>query len=206
MSKVTQKELSLTSKNENPLKVLVACEFSGKVREAFRKLGHDAWSNDLLPADDGSGFHIQDDCMEAIKSRQWDLIIMHPPCTALAVSGNRWYGKGMPKHNERLESIKWTLDLWELAKRHARIGVVMENPVGVLPMKPTQYIQPWQFGHGETKKTGLWLHNLPPLKPTNIVEGREQRIWRLPPSADRWKIRSETFQGIADAFADQWGP
>lgn len=205
MSKVNQKELTLTSKNENPLKVLVACEFSGKVREAFRKLGHDAWSNDLLPADDGSEFHIQDDCMEAIKSRQWDLIIMHPPCTALAVSGNRWYGKGMPKHNERLESIKWTLDLWELAKSHARIGVAMENPVGVLPMKPTQYIQPWQFGHGETKKTGLWLHNLPPLKPTNIVEGREQRIWRLPPSADRWKIRSETFQGIADAFADQWG-
>lgn len=185
------------------MKVLVACEFSGKVREAFRKLGHEAWSNDLLPADDGSEFHIQGDCMEVIKSRQWDIIIMHPPCTALAVSGNRWYGKGMPKHNERLEAIRWTVRLFEAAKDYAD-KVAMENPVGVLPMKPTQYIQPWQFGHGETKKTGLWLHNLPPLEPTNIVEGREQRIWKLPPSADRWKIRSETFQGIADAFAAQW--
>lgn len=186
------------------MNVLVACEYSGVVRDAFIAKGHNAISCDLLPTD-RPGPHIQGDCIDAIKSRQWDLIIMHPPCTALAVSGNRWYGKGMPKHNERLESIKWTLDLWELAKRHARIGVAMENPVGVLPMKPTQYIQPWQFGHGETKKTGLWLHNLPPLVPTDIVEGREQRIWKLPPSADRWKIRSTTFQGIADAMAAQWG-
>jgi hypothetical protein len=186
------------------MKVLVACEYSGKVREAFRRRGHDAWSNDLLPADDGSEFHIQGDCVEVIKSRQWDLIIMHPPCTALAVSGNRWYGAGMPKHRERVEAMAWTVGLFDMAKDYAD-RVAMENPVGVLPMKPTQYIQPWQFGHGETKKTGLWLHNLPPLEPTNIVEGREQRIWKLPPSADRWKIRSETFQGIADAMADQWG-
>lgn len=186
------------------MNVLVACEYSGVVRDAFIAKGHNAISCDLLPTD-RPGPHIQGDCIDAIKSRQWDLIIMHPPCTALAVSGNRWYGNGMPKHNERLDAIKWTLDLWELAKRHARIGVAMENPVGVLPMKPTQYIQPWQFGHGETKKTGLWLHNLPPLVPTDIVEGREQRIWKLPPSADRWKIRSTTFQGIADAMAAQWG-
>lgn len=186
------------------MRVLVACEYSGKVREAFRKLGHDAWSCDLLPADDNSPFHIQGDCVPVIQ-QCWDIIIMHPPCTALAVSGNRWYGKGMPKHSERLESIKWTTALYNLAKEHARAGACMENPVGVLPIKPTQYIQPWQFGHGETKKTGLWLHGLPPLEPTNIVEGREQRIWKLPPSPDRWKIRSTTFQGIADAMANQWG-
>jgi hypothetical protein len=182
---------------------LVACEYSGKVREAFRKLGHDAWSNDLLPADDGSPYHIQGDCVDQI-NQAWDMIIMHPPCTALAVSGNRWYGKGMPKHKDRIDAINWTVGLWEWAKCNAEY-VAMENPVGVLPMKPTQYIQPWQFGHGETKKTGLWLHNLPPLEPTDIVEGREQRIWKLPPTADRWKLRSETFQGIADAFADQLG-
>lgn len=188
------------------MRVLVACEYSGIVRDAFRKRGHDAWSNDILPSDADNAYHIQGDCMDAIVHRgPWDLIIMHPPCTALAVSGNRWYGKGMPKHAERVEAIRWTKRLFDLATREARIGVAMENPVGVLPIKPTQYIQPWQFGHGETKKTGLWLHNLPPLEPTDIVEGREQRIWKLPPSEDRWKIRSTTFQGIADAMADQWG-
>jgi hypothetical protein len=185
------------------MKILVACEYSGKVREAFRRLGHDAWSCDLLPADDGSEFHIQGDCVPVIKCG-WDLIIMHPPCTALAVSGNRWYGRGMPKHQERIDSMSWTVALFELAKAYAP-RVAMENPVGVMPIQATQYIQPWQFGHGETKKTGLWLHGLPPLTPTNIVDGREQRIWKLPPSSDRWKIRSETFQGIADAMADQWG-
>lgn len=97
------------------MKVLVACEYSGKVREAFRKLGHDAWSNDLLPSDDNSLFHFQDDCIDVIK-RGWDIIIMHPPCTALAVSGNRWYGKGTPKHDERLASIEWTMGLWHLAR------------------------------------------------------------------------------------------
>lgn len=185
------------------MKVLVACEYSGKVRESFRKLGHDAWSCDLLPADDGSEFHIQGDCVPVIM-RGWDLIIMHPPCTALCVSGNRWYGRGMPKHQERIDSIEWTTSLFELAKQHAK-SVAMENPVGVLPMKATQYIQPWQFGHGETKNTGLWLHNLKPLYPTDIVEGRENRIHKMPPTADRWKIRSETYQGIADAMANQWG-
>jgi hypothetical protein len=183
--------------------VLVACEYSGTVRDAFIAAGHDAISCDLLPTD-APGPHIQGDCLEAIRSRHWDLIIMHPPCTALAVSGNRWYGRGMPRHNERQESIQWTLALFGLAKQHAD-SVCMENPVGVLPIPAAQYIQPWQFGHGETKKTGLWLHNLPPLVPTCVVEGREQRIWKLPPSADRWKIRSTTFAGIAVAMAQQWG-
>ena len=185
------------------MRVLVACECSGKVREAFRKLGHTAFSNDTQAADDGSVWHLQADCMAAIK-QGWDLIIMHPTCTALAVSGNRWYGKGMPKHEERLKAIDWTMDLWELAKFHANM-VAMENPVGVIPMTATQYIQPWQFGHGETKKTGLWLHNLRPLNPTNIVDGRDDRIHKMPPSADRAKLRSETYQGIADAMANQWG-
>ncbi len=185
------------------MKVLIACESSGKVREAFRKLGHEAWSNDILPADDVSEFHIQGDCVEVIK-RGWDLIIMHPPCTALCVSGNRWYGKGMPKHQARIDSMAWTVALWELAKFHAE-RVCMENPVGVIQMPATQYVQPWQFGHGETKKTGFWLHNLPALTPTDIVEGRENRVHKMPPSQDRWKKRSETYQGIADAMADQWG-
>lgn len=185
------------------MKVLVACEYSGKVRQAFRSLGHDAWSCDLLPSDDNSEHHIQGDCIPIIK-QGWDLIIMHPPCTALAVSGNRWYGNGMPKNNERIKSIKWTVELFELAKKHSA-KVAMENPVGVIPIPATQYIHPWQFGHGEMKKTGLWLHGLDPLMPTQIVDGREQRIWKLPPTHDRWKIRSETFQGIADAMASQWG-
>lgn len=184
------------------MRVLIACEYSGKVRDAFLRLGHDAMSCDLLPTD-APGPHYQGDVLDIIGD-SWDIIIMHPPCTALAVSGNRWYGRGMPKHQERIKAIEWTMMLWQRAKDNARVGACMENPVGVLPVPPSQYIQPWQFGHGETKKTGLWLHNLPPLEPTNIVEGREQRIWKLPPSKDRWKIRSETYQGIADGMAAQW--
>lgn len=193
------------------MRVLVACEYSGVVREAFRARGHDAQSNDLLPADDKSPCHIQGDCWPVI-SEGWDLIIMHPPCTALAVSGNRWYGRGMPKHAERLEAVRWTVALWEHAKAHAP-KVALENPVGVLPMAPTQYVQPWQFGHTESKKTGLWLHGLPPLVETKNVHeemmclprNERERLHYLPPSADRWKIRSTTFQGIADAMAVQWG-
>lgn len=185
------------------MRVLVACEFSGVVRDAFAARGHDAWSNDLLPSE-RPGNHIEGDCGEAIRSRPWDLIVMHPPCTALAVSGNRWYGEGMPRNAERRKAIAWTELLWEDACNYAP-RVCMENPVGVLPMRPTQYIQPWQFGHGETKKTGLWLHGLPPLQPTNVVEGREPRVHRMPPSDTRWMERSRTYQGIADAMADQWG-
>ena len=190
------------------MRVLIACESSGVVREAFRALGHAAWSCDLLPAEDGSPYHLQEDCVKAVRGGSvfavWDLIVMHPPCTAICVSGNRWYGSGMPKHAERIKAIQWTMELWELATRFCP-RVAMENPVGVLPMKATQYVQPWQFGHGETKKTGLWLHGLDPLQPTNIVEGREQRVWKLGPSPDRSKIRSKTYEGIASAMASQWG-
>ena len=195
------------------MNVLVACEYSGKVREAFRALGHDAYSCDLLPADDKSWNHYQGDCWGVIADPafDWNLIIMHPPCVALAVSGNAWYGKGMPKNQQRLDSIDWTMALYEHAKKHAP-RVAFENPVGVLPIKPTQYVQPWQFGHPESKKTGLWLHNLPSLVETNNVKelfdtlpkNQQQRLHYLPPSADRWKIRSETFTGIAEAMASQW--
>jgi len=194
------------------MRVLVACEYSGKVREAFRALGHDAYSCDLLPADDNSPHHFEGDCWPVIE-KGWDLIMMHPPCTALAVSGNAHYGTGMAKNAMRHEAIEWTMALYDHAKKHAD-KVAFENPVGVLPIKPTQYVQPYEYGHSESKKTGLWLHNLPPLKPTNIVEKPECGYWdnqtpsgqnKLGPSADRWKIRSETYQGIADAIADQWG-
>lgn len=197
------------------MKMLVACEYSGVVRDAFIKRGHDAISCDLLPTD-SEGPHIQGDCVAAIASRQWDLIIMHPPCTALTVAGNSTYGEGQPKYSERLASVEWTRRLWELAKAHAK-HVAMENPVGVLPrlagLKPSQYVQPWMFGHLEQKKTGLWLHGLPSLVETDNVydemmklpKRERERLHYLPPSAVRWKIRSTTFQGIADAMASQWG-
>ena len=194
------------------MKVLILCESSGTVREAFRSLGHDAWSSDILPADDGSPKHIQGDCVDVLEANErWDLIIMHPPCTALAVSGNATYAKGMPKHHKRLESIEWTTKLWKLATNICD-HVCMENPVGVLPFKPTQYVQPWMFGHPESKKTGLWLHGLPKLEDTDNVKEvydslprREQmRLHYLPPSAHRWKIRSKTFSGLAQAMAVQW--
>ena len=182
--------------------ILIGCETSGKTREAFRKLGHNTWSCDLLPSDDDSDRHMVMDVFEAV-AMGWDLILIHPPCTALCVSGNRHYGAGKPKHEERLRSIGWTSLLWQACKENAT-HAAMENPIGVLPFPSDQVIQPWQYGHGETKATCLWLHNLPELKPTNIVQGRDDRIHRLPPSEDRWKIRSETYQGIADAIADQW--
>ena len=194
------------------MRVLILCESSGTVREAFRSLGHDAWSSDILPADDGSPKHIQGDCVDVLEANElWNLIIMHPPCTALAVSGNATYAKGMPKHHKRLESIEWTTKLWKLATNICN-HVCMENPVGVLPFKPTQYVQPWMFGHPESKKTGLWLHGLPKLEDTDNVKEvydslprREQmRLHYLPPSADRWKIRSKTFQGLANAMAVQY--
>ena len=195
--------------------VLIGCEFSGTVRKAFRALGANAYSCDLLPDDNNSPNHVQRDAIEVIKSQHWDIIILHPPCTALAVSGNAWYGSGMPKYLERLEAVEWTQELWETAKKHSN-HVVLENPVGVLPRlsslpKPS-YVQPYQFGHMEQKKTGLFLHNLPPLEPTNDVYEEmmkltiqeRQRMHYLPPSKDRWKIRSKTFDGIAEAMAVQW--
>lgn len=191
------------------MKILVGCEESGKVREAFRKLGHDAWSCDLLPPRDGSIHHFEGDIFDYIKhSGGWDIIILHPPCTALSLSGNRWYGHNMPRHQERLDTIRWTMNLWEMAKRTAKIGCVLENPTSVIWRHlgaKVQYIQPHDFGHGETKKTGLALHNLPLLVATNKVAGRVPRIWKMPPGKNRKRDRSETCQGIADAMAEQWG-
>ena len=201
-TKGTAKGTKGTAKGTSKMRVLVGCEFSGTVRDAFKTAGADAWSNDLLETEQ-PGQHITGDVVDAINAGDWDLIILHPPCTALAVSGNAWYGKGMRDNDKRHEAITWTLGLWELAKSKCS-KVCLENPVGVLPIKPTQYVQPWQYGHGETKKTGLTLHGLPPLEPTDIVDGREPRVHMLPPSKDRWKLRSLTYQGIADAMANQW--
>lgn len=183
------------------MKVLVACEFSGIVREAFTKLGHDAWSCDILPTEI-PGQHIQDDVRNHIwLSGQWDLMICHPPCTHLAVSGARWFHEKRGEQEAALIFVKELLD--------AKIDkIALENPISIISSrirKPDQIIQPWQFGHGEVKATCLWLKNLPKLKPTNIVEGRSARVHREPPSKDRWKNRSRTMLGIAQAMAEQWG-
>jgi len=182
------------------MKVLIACEFSGVVREAFRARGHDAWSCDILPPDDGSPFHHQGTVLTILEN-DWDLMIAHPPCTHLASSGAGWF---KDKVNEQLWGIAFFM-----AMVNAKIDkIAVENPIGIMSSKyrkPDQIIQPWQFGHGETKATCLWLKNLPLLTPTNIVEGREQRIHKMPPSADRAKLRSITYAGIAQAMALQWG-
>lgn len=189
------------------MRVLVACESSGEVRRAFRARGHDAYSVDLLPADDDGEGHYQADAFAIIRDgaalRPWDLIIAHPPCTALAVSGNRWHAGTQGRIDAAVFVRRMAALMEQCATRYA-----IENPVGALSTlwrRPDQYVQPWQFGHGETKKTGLWLYNLPTLKPTNVVDGREQRVWKMGPSADRWKERSKTYTGIAEAMADQWG-
>ena len=185
------------------MRVLIACEYSGIVREAFTKLGHDAWSCDLLETDI-PGQHLVGDVrsyLSASAGWSWDLMIAHPPCTHLAVSGARWFSE---KKKEQFEALRFVADLLD-----APIPMIaLENPISVISSyirKPDQIIQPWQFGHGETKATCLWLKNLPQLVPTNIVDGREARIHRMAPSEDRWKLRSLTYQGIADAMADQWG-
>jgi site-specific DNA-cytosine methylase len=180
------------------MKVLVACEFSGIVREAFTRRGHDAWSCDLLPTEI-PGNHYQGDVMDIINDG-WDLMIGHPPCTHLAISGARWF-------KDKQEEQKQALEFVRLLMNAPIEKIAIENPISIISSKirkPDQIIQPWQFGHGETKATCLWLKNLPQLQPTNIVEGREQRIHKMPPSSDRWKNRSRTYQGIADAMASQW--
>lgn len=195
-------------KSETKLNVLVACEYSGAVRDAFISLGHNAISCDLLPTD-VPGPHYQGDVLDLISgdnAKKFDLLVAHPPCTRLANSGVRWL-------KER--------DLWEEMRQGAIFFrkfldcdiplIAVENPIPhkyaleIIGKKYTQIIQPWQFGHGETKATCLWLKGLPNLIPTNIVSGREQRIWLLPPGPDRWKERSRTFHGIANAMAEQWG-
>lgn len=180
------------------MKVLIACEYSGVVRESFAELGHDAWSCDLLDTEI-PGNHIKSNVLEVINNG-WDLMVGHPPCTHLAVSGARWFNEKKAEQKLALEFVKKLLN--------ARIPyIAIENPISIISSqirKPDQIIQPWQFGHGETKSTCLWLKNLPQLKPTNIVEGREQRIWKMSPGPDRWKERSRTYQGIANAMATQW--
>lgn len=207
------------------MRVLVACEYSGRVRQAFRDRGHDAWSCDLLPAEDESRFHLRGDVRDWIELgcppdthkpyqywiQPWDLMVAHPPCTHLAVSGSRWFKEKAKEQAEALEFVRLLMD--------APIPrIAIENPVSVISSqirKPDQVIQPWMFGHGETKATCLWLKNLPPLVPTHkegadlftaeAPKEREQRIWKMPPSPNRWKERSRTYQGIADAMAEQWG-
>ena len=181
------------------MRVLIACEFSGRVRDAFAALGHDAWSCDILPTE-SPGNHLQEDVL-GVLDRGWDLMIAHPPCTHLAVSGARHFKYKVTEQADALEFVR--------ALMQAPIPkIAIENPIGVISskiIKPTQIIQPWQFGHGETKATCLWLTNLPKLVPTNIVEGRAQNIHKMPPSKDRWKLRSLTYPGIASAMAAQWG-
>ena len=183
------------------MRVLVACEFSGVVRRAFRDRGHEAFSCDYLPAEDGCLlWHYQSD-VRGLLDEGWDLMIAHPPCTHLAVSGARWFKEKRAEQAEALEFVRTLLS--------APIGrIALENPVSIISSRirrPDQIIQPWMFGHGEVKATCLWLKGLPLIKPTNIVEGRHARVHREPPSPDRWKKRSRTFQGIAEAMAEQWG-
>jgi len=203
------------------MKVLVACEYSGVVRDAFAKAGHDATSCDLLPSESPHGKHFKGDVME-ILAQDWDILIAHPPCTYLCVSGIHW-------NNKRPERAAQTEDALKFVE--ALLGadipkICLENPIGVISTrirKPTQIIQPYQYGHDASKQTCLWLKNLPPLQPTEFVEprivitpsGKKANRWAnqcdnyghdsLPPSADRWKIRSATYQGIADAMVEQWG-
>jgi site-specific DNA-cytosine methylase len=201
------------------INVLVACEFSATVRDAFIARGFNAWSCDLLPTEGRAANHLQGDVRHAIAGdlhrfpdaisvhgRQplrvkWDLMIAHPPCTHLAASGARWWADKQTEQAEALDFVRLILgaDIPHIA---------MENPVGIISTairQPDQYVHPWQFGHGETKKTGLWLKGLPPLQPTNIVAGRAPVCHYMPPSADRWAKRSRTYPGIAGAMADQWG-
>lgn len=185
------------------MKILVACEYSGVVRDAFIAVGHDAMSCDLLPSD-SSGPHYQGDLFDVI-DYPWDLAIMHPPCTHLSVSGSRHFAaKRVDGRQQSAVSF-----FMALVRRSEHIPMTaIENPVCIMSTlyrKPDQVIQPWQFGHGETKATCLWLKGLAPLQPSNIVEGRSARVHRMPPGPDRWKERSKTFSGIAKAMAEQWG-
>jgi len=189
------------------MRILIACEFSGIVREAFAAKGHTTISCDLLPSEkccSKNAYHYQSDVLKFIEDNPeyFDLMIAHPPCTYLAVSGARWFSK---RQKEQEQALSFVLALANVPIEK----ICIENPISVLSTKwrkPDQIIQPWMFGHGETKATCLWLKNLPKLKPTNIVEGREGRIWKESPRKDRWKNRSRTLTGIAEAMAEQWSP
>lgn len=205
------------------MRVLVACEYSGRVRDAFAARGHYALSCDLLPSESPGrhtdGQHYQGDVRDVLYD-EWDLMICHPPCTYLTVAGVRWlyhpedkhlpYSERRPHPNypNRRQDQEDALAFVRLLMDAPIERIALENPVSVISgriRKPDQVIQPWQFGHGETKATCLWLKNLPKLKPTNIVEGREARVHKMPPGPDRWKERSRTYAGIAQAMAEQWG-
>ena len=200
------------------LDVLIACEYSGTVRDSFLRLGHNAWSNDIIDTDTRPDRHIKGDCVAAINSRRWDIIIIHIPCTAMGVCGNGTYGTGKPKHHERIEALEWSLSVWDAAVKQSD-KVAMENPASVLfpalrSLKEAdiQYIQPWMFGHKEQKKTGLALHGLPQLQPTNNVydemmllpKKERERIFYMSPGKDRGKERARFYTGIAEAMAEQW--
>ena len=193
------------------MKVLIACEESQAVCLEFRKLEHKAFSCDLLPCSGGHPeWHIQGDVMNVLRHDitlthlcEWDMVIAFPPCTDLAVSGAKWFDEKR-KDGRQQKSIQFFEFFTHLKNRF----VAIENPIGIMSTiyrKPDQIIQPWMFGHGETKATCLWLNNLPKLQATNIVEGREQRIWKMSPGPDRAKLRSKTYQGIAQAMAEKWG-
>jgi site-specific DNA-cytosine methylase len=191
------------------MRVLVACEYSATVRDAFRARGFDAWSCDLLPTEGDPRWHIQGDVLAAIRKRHrlglpmWDLLIAHPPCTDLAVSGARHFAAKVAD-GRQARALEFVQRLLDAPIPH----IALENPVSIISSrirKPDQIIQPWQFGHGETKATCLWLKNLPKLVPTDVVEGRSDRIHKMPPGPNRWKERSRTYAGIAAAMAQQWG-
>ena len=188
------------------MKVLIACEYSGIVRDAFAGRGHNAWSCYLLPTEK-PGYHCQGDALELIKHIKFDLLIAHPPCTYLANSGVRW----LHERPNRWSKLDAGTHFFRLLLEADIDRICIENPiphkyaVQAIGRKYDQLIQPWQFGHGETKATCLWLKNLPKLVPTDVVEGREQRIWKVSPSPNRSKYRSRTYQGIANAMAEQWG-
>src|SRR5215813_817543 len=185
------------------MRVLVGCEFSQIVTLAFRARGHEAYSCDILPTEGDSTIHYQRSILShELWNTEWDLFIAHPECTFLTSSGARWMGIEW-RREAQMSSLHFVKALWAVpAKR-----IALENPIGRLStlwQKPTQIIQPWMFGHGEVKATCLWLRNLPKLRPTLVVNEREGRVWKEPPSEHRWKNRSRTYQGIADAMADQW--
>lgn len=200
------------------MKALVGCEYSATVRDALRAQGHDAWSNDILPTEGNPRWHIQGDIMDAINAQPWGLIIIHIPCTAMAVCGNSTYGVGQPKHDERLSALEWSLAVWDAACAVSP-RVAMENPASVLfPMlrakrgATIQYVQPYEFGHLEQKKTGFAMRGLPRLKPTNNVYSEmmqlpkhiRERVHYMSPGPDRAKERARFYSGFAEAMAEQW--
>ena len=182
-----------------PLRVLVACEYSARVRDAFRRQGHDAWSCDLLECEADPQWHLQQP-VENVLADGWDLMVAHPPCTHLAVSGARWFKNKQIEQEAALNFVNMLLNA-PVPK------IALENPISIISShirKPDQIIQPWWFGHGETKATCLWLKNLPCLKPTQVVEGRDAKVHWMSPGPNRWKERSRTYTGIAEAMAAQW--